>query len=810
MDSDGGSSEAPGTPEAPAAAPGEKPAEIPPSLGQVLNYDLQAYVPVPTEGAPPVRDIITSRMDMAVTAVWKVWNGSGFEVFAGDAFALGAVYQADITATVKEGYSFNPAVSFKYYPEDAVNGLSDDTAAGDAGRTLKRSVTADYKATAAPIPITAVVLTDLVPKPVTGGTPVTSFIEGTYSGTVTWKETAGNAEHSGIFRAGTGYTAEVTLIPGPGRVFPPSVTVTHGSLSVASFTGEPRSGAIAFVSTVEGTEITSINLTSLVPKPVSGGTPVRSFSTSQYSGTVKWNPDDSVFKVGTSYTGTVTLDPVSGYIFSANLDARYDGAGSVLVTHEYDLSVHVPVPVKNTVLSPEGLEKWVDCSTDKWTIKVYWRGWQANGSYEDGWWGGTVTSFTGDVYGAVIILTADKGYPFDEGVDFMYPTYAPNDGTGPVRAYYKFGTGNGAGYYDWLFLNKGTHTSPPPKYDTAPFQLYYSGGHPVSISTLNPGPDKDRERERYVIVGFNTQDDYPVPVSPPSGAPANGPRVAVVGFQPTAIPSNLDYGSATFAQGMAMIAAAKKAGAGYLSLKLDERTAVNTGTSGNPDTSGFVTFSTADHPPTVVIDGGSRVVSGTNYNGSFITVESGVTLTLKNITFREGSPYGTYYPFVRVASGGLLILEDGVVISGRTNESSNGGGVYVADGGTLIMKGGTISGNSASTGNGGGVYVESGGTFTMQGGTISGNNSGSNGGGVYVADGGTFRKNGGTIYDSDAPLPTLKNTANGGNADNGDAVYYAADTGYYCDDTLNTTDSISTDAGKLPSAGTEFNWTKKP
>lgn len=93
----------------------------------------------------------------------------------------------------------------------------------------------------------------------------------------------------------------------------------------------------------------------------------------------------------------------------------------------------------------------------------------------------------------------------------------------------------------------------------------------------------------------------------------------------------------------------------------------------------------------------------------------------------------------------------------------NGGGVYVADGGTLNLSGGEISGCKAY--KGGGVYVADGGVFTMSGGKIS--NSGFNldlfeaftdpnlnphsggyeqyGGGVYVGANGKFSFSNGRI-----------------------------------------------------------------
>jgi hypothetical protein len=355
----------------------------------------------------------------------------------------------------------------------------------------------------------------------------------------------------------------------------------------------------------------SIDLAGHIPAPVVGGTPVTSFSTTQYSGTVKWIPNHSTFQANAAYQATVTLEPAAGHVFSADLEVRH-----------------------------------------------------------------------------------------------------------------------------------GTNS-----------------------------------------------------VSPPLGSPEGGVRIVQIDFALLGIPSNLDCGGATFSEAVIMIRAARQAGAGSLSLTLDGRTAAGTGSSTNPDNHSrgdSISFSAAgstlNSPPTVAIDGGSRVVEDTgNPGAAFITVEDGVTLTLKNITLQIGIYGSMHNPVVRVGSGGVLILEEGAVITGHTNEGEGDGGVVVGNGGRLLMKGGEISGNTAAGGNGGGVYVA--GMFTMQGGTITGNNgNGNGGGGVYVDNGGTFSMRGGAVSGNEAPgngggvyvaaggtFSMLAGTIGGNNTNgNGGGVYAAA------------------------------------
>ena len=134
-------------------------------------------------------------------------------------------------------------------------------------------------------------------------------------------------------------------------------------------------------------------------------------------------------------------------------------------------------------------------------------------------------------------------------------------------------------------------------------------------------------------------------------------------------------------------------------------------------------------------------------NGSLFAVGPGVTLRLDgNITLRGSGANNA--PLVLVASGGTLIMERDVVVTGNVNTSSPGGGVSVH--GAFTMRGGEISYNTATSDSwtgGGGVFVNMGGVFEMEGGIIS-NNTADNSGGVHVGLGSTFIMHGGEISDN--------------------------------------------------------------
>lgn len=91
-----------------------------------------------------------------------------------------------------------------------------------------------------------------------------------------------------------------------------------------------------------------------------------------------------------------------------------------------------------------------------------------------------------------------------------------------------------------------------------------------------------------------------------------------------------------------------------------------------------------------------------------------------------------------------IIEVKGGAITGGTGTGfvgdTTGGGIYVASGGTLLMRGGNIVGCTAR--EGGGIYVEDGGRFEMSAGAITGCTAGQEEGktanGVFIAAGGRF------------------------------------------------------------------------
>jgi hypothetical protein len=120
---------------------------------------------------------------------------------------------------------------------------------------------------------------------------------------------------------------------------------------------------------------------------------------------------------------------------------------------------------------------------------------------------------------------------------------------------------------------------------------------------------------------------------------------------------------------------------------------------------------------------------------------------------------------------GKLTMKDGSRITGNTNSTTKGGGVYVSTG-LFNMEGGTIDINASTptAGHGGGVNFN-GGSFLMTGGIIEKNTAGnvsdsSNamGGGVFVGanPAGTFTMSGGIIRENSALASGANNSQGGG------------------------------------------------
>ena len=152
---------------------------------------------------------------------------------------------------------------------------------------------------------------------------------------------------------------------------------------------------------------------------------------------------------------------------------------------------------------------------------------------------------------------------------------------------------------------------------------------------------------------------------------------------------------------------------------------------------------------TVILDHDFTLSDGRlDIDGTTVTLDlNGHTLT-RPMTAADA---GGQVIFVK-DNGKLTITDSGTGGKITGGWAYQGGGIYVAAGGELIITGGTITGNRADQIAGGGYgyggAIENHGTLTITGGTITGNTAGQFGGGIHNE--GTLNMTGGSIASNTA------------------------------------------------------------
>jgi hypothetical protein len=319
----------------------------------ISNYDLQSYVPAPVEGQEALMFLIQGNLE--VTVAWQHNDGEELESFF---FIDGVVYQADITMKTKNGYTFDPEKSFKYYtvpvndqPEDnfdtAFRKLSVTYLSVPATENRKKLVS-NYD------------LQYYVPVPTTKGTPVKQITRGDMYGTVSWMEVTGDdavelpEEPFESFKGDTVYRAEITLRVHNDYLFDQDMSFyyPYGSVGSQEIMESDESSelvrklSVTYKPTVKaavlgGLPETSIDLAEIIPLPVAGEYPPPVVNdqeggdggNSRFTGVILWTPQDSPFEAGEEYSATVMLYTTSGYEFAEGCNIKYTGVNDVMVSH---------------------------------------------------------------------------------------------------------------------------------------------------------------------------------------------------------------------------------------------------------------------------------------------------------------------------------------------------------------------------------------------------------------------------------------------------------------------------------------------
>ena len=161
---------------------------------------------------------------------------------------------------------------------------------------------------------------------------------------------------------------------------------------------------------------------------------------------------------------------------------------------------------------------------------------------------------------------------------------------------------------------------------------------------------------------------------------------------------------------------------------------------------GITAYMTVSRPVTIDLNG--HLLKTTSGGSNLIHVMENGELTLvdskPDAVHKFDKSSALWKLAAENAEGENIVEVKGGAITGGTGtgfvEYTTGGGIYVRNGGTLLMRGGNIVGCTAR--EGGGIYVEAGGRFEMSAGTITGCTAGQEEGktanGVFIAAGGRF------------------------------------------------------------------------
>ncbi len=241
---------------------------------------------------------------------------------------------------------------------------------------------------------------------------------------------------------------------------------------------------------------------------------------------------------------------------------------------------------------------------------------------------------------------------------------------------------------------------------------------------------------------------------------------------------------------------------------------INANAAGGADTidftiSGTINLTSAlpDITDSVTINGNNATVAGNDTNFRIFTINSGLTVTINNLTMRDGRGIG---------SGGCILTTNSTLnlinstVTSCSADSYYGSGIY-ATGGSFLMTGSVVSDNSGDN-EGGGLFLQVSnarienstvsGNSTVYGGgimnygslamsnvTISGNSSTSGGGGLYnygttatlrnctIAD--NTASDGGGILNYSGRTTTIANTILTGNTSTNGAEIYNSGTFNY-------------------------------
>jgi hypothetical protein len=761
----------------------------PAALSDVVDYDLQHYIPIPVTAAAPVTG--ANRGDVEVTVVWKDEQGGSIT----PPFAEGATYQAEIEVKAQPGWSFDPARNFAY----PAGSVAAQPAANPAANI--RNLTVIYKTTTGPTAITTVGnLAVYISAPESGATAVRSFAAGQYNGTVTWQYKDGQnwlPMPGSRFQPDTEYKAGVILYPAPGYMFDAPNTLglaynsLKGGLDPVAVPGIQSDGSITGIGIgfdpTEEIPVSDWDLTLKVPQPVKGSKAGTIISSVQYTGTVSWYPDTpdpavNGFQAGEDYTATVTLTAASGYTFtgvSSFTHGALNGGNITTLSNNGDTAAFAinfpPVPTDTTVTDLDLTARVPRPVTGDTPVPMVF-GTQYTGAVTWKITGGAdlSTGFQGGTfYTATVTLSAAPGYtftglsgPFTHGgassggvsiddntgalitVSIAFPATAGSVTAAAASFGSTKASPDSALFHmdqrkdgDPLTINLSAATEALTE-DVVITRAAGAVNTPRNVTINGGGRVLNTADSKLTLTGDGTEDGLIVTLTNITIQGGNGISAPLVRIEGKA---RLILGHNAAIRGGRNTSTANYGGGVYIGTGsgLEMRAGSKIRDNHNTDGRGGGVYNNGG---TLTMNAGSEIYDNQAQTGGGVyqTADSVFVLgggrIYDNISEENGG--GVY-----VAGAGTFFEMSGGEIFG--NSGIHGCGVYLAGNAYGVMSGGRIYNHVTDSGNGGGVYV-AGSVFEMSGGAIADNTANSYGGGVYADSGAVFRMSGGTVSNNAA------------------------------------------------------------
>jgi hypothetical protein len=702
---------------------------------QVSQKALDSYIPVPVAGATGTSYFNAPQYSGNVT-----WKKTADNSAHSGPFAADTAYTAAVTLTAHAGYTFKGLANNAF----TYTGV---TPAFVSNTETSYEVKLDFPVTPKILISGPIDLTLYLPAPVVGAQPAASLAVPAGSpftgGAVTWF--IGQSSVSPPTFGTAAYTAKVPLSASAGYTFKDStgtVSFTHsksksGGTSFAIDTSDSTKGTVTINFEKPAlAPVTILNLQPYVPKPVTGGTPVPSFSTAQYSATIAWNPAPGAsFSPETAYTATLALTASPGYSFPPN----FSHAGATGIDHSQLSSNKVTLTFAATGKTPATMITEVLLHNYIPNPVVGERKvthFDAPGYSGDIVWGNIGSGGNGDffvaggIYNATIMLRPLPGYAFDP---------AP------------FNSNANAVYGPSSLTYKSVFNGNLPAQLDVEFRFNYSleTGEVLVFGSTDTTANSARKLMAARKSDSSLEIDLPagsetIPPGSTFTAGANSPAAVVINGNNRTL--RLQSGSTgsiiTVGNGVTLTLRDVT-----LQGHDTNTAALVTVLSGGTLNLEYVVIK--DNTNTATSDGGGALVQG----GGSLTMKGGT------VTGNKANKGGG----VAVQGNGQLNINNNTTISLNVARTS-GGGIYAAgpNGNTVIISNTSIRENIAESYYGGGIYAF-GTSVTMANSSVTENRSpGSSGGGVYfLADSSsdrTFTMTGGRI---------LNNTANnmGGGVD---------------------------------------------